>query len=557
MAKKTSPKRNHGKASAFQEEGFEAVIAELEEEVRDLYRADDVPWIIGYSGGKDSTAILQLIWNAIAALPKSHRKKPVHVISTDTMVENPVVSAWVAKSLDTMREAAAEQDLPIEAHKLTPAVADSFWVNLIGKGYPAPRHKFRWCTERLKIKPSNTFITNIVKLGGEAILVLGTRKAESSRRSASMTAHEKGRIRDRLSPNASLPGTSVYTPIETWSNDDVWFYLMQTANPWGYNNRDLLGMYAGATEDGECPLVVDDTTPSCGTSRFGCYVCTLVEKDKSLTAMVQNDEELEWMQPLLELRNLIDFREDGEAKDKFTGELVPVNTKLDAFKSPVGEALGKFVVRKTKRSLEDIVRDRSWERSIRDFRRLNTGRVQVMSNGKRIIPGPYIQEARECWLRALLTAQTTVRELGPDSVGELELITYEELEEIRRIWVVDKHELEDRLPVVYEEATGKPYPGQSLDDNLVLGEKEMEELKDLCSEDDLHYELTRNLLGLTIQQRNRARRKGLFTQIEKVMQRSYYENEEDALNRAYTKANELNPQDEAPTPPSQKSLDLK
>jgi len=551
MAKKT-PKRNHGKASAFQELGFEAVIADLQEEVRELYCADSVPWIIGYSGGKDSTAVLQLVWSALAELPKPQRHKPVHVISTDTLVENPVVSAWVAKSLDTMRDAAKDQDLPIEAHKLTPAVVDSFWVNLIGKGYPAPRHKFRWCTERLKIKPSNGFISDVVTKNGEAILLLGVRKSESAARAKVMKRNAEYRVRDHLSPSGTLAGCMIYSPVESWSNDDVWFYLMQAPNPWGYNNRDLLGMYAGATEDGECPLVVDDTTPSCGTSRFGCWVCTLVEKDRSMSAMVQNDAELEWMQPLLELRNLIDFREDGVAKDRSTGELRPVNTKLEAFRSPVGKALGEFVTRKTKRSLEDIVRDKGWERKIRDFRRLKTGHVQIMKNGKHV-PGPYIQEARECWLRALLTAQTAVRELGPESVKDLELINQEELEEIRRIWVIDKHELEDRLPIIYKETTGQSYPGRSLDENLVLGEEEMLELKELCEEDELHYELTRNLLGLTVQKQNQARRHGVFQDIEKMMQRSYYEGEEDALERARSKAKELSP--DSPPTKSQPELD--
>ena len=119
-----------------------------------------------------------------------------------------------------------------------------------------------------------------MKSSGEAILVLGTRKAESTRRAANMKKHEKGRVRDRLSPNSSLPGSLVYSPVEDWTNDDVWFFLMQRKNPWGYNNRDLLGMYAGASADGECPLVVDSSTPRCGDSRFGCWVCTLVEQDK-------------------------------------------------------------------------------------------------------------------------------------------------------------------------------------------------------------------------------------------------------------------------------------
>lgn len=531
---------NYADSSAFKADGFEAVIEELEREVQELYQLDEVPWIIGYSGGKDSTAVLQLVWSAIEKLPADRHRKPIHVISTDTLVENPIVAAWVANSLKIMARAAEDKGLPFQPRRLTPTVEDSFWVNLIGKGYPAPRHKFRWCTERLKIRPSNTFITNIVKLGGEAILVLGTRKAESSRRAANMEKHERLRVRDRLSPNSSLPGANVYTPIEAWTNDDVWFYLMQRKNPWGYNNRDLLGMYAGASADGECPLVVDDSTPSCGDSRFGCWVCTLVEKDRSMTAMVQNDAEMEWMQPLLELRNLIDFREDGQERDRITGERRAVHTKREAFQSPVGEALGAFLTRVSGRSLDELVRDRDWERYLRDFRRLNTGNVQIMGDGQREIRGPYVQEARECWLRALLTAQLAVRALAPEDVKNIELITFPELEEIRRIWVVDKHELEDRLPVIYREVVGESYPGRSLDDNLVLGQEEMRELAELCGSDPLHYQLTRDLLGLTIQQRNSVRRAGVFEKIEKTIKRSYYDNEEEALQLARTKAAQKN-----------------
>ena len=166
--------------SAFNELGFQATIELLQEEIRSLYTADDVPWIIGYSGGKDSTATLQLVWSAITVLPPEQRRKTVYAISTDTMVENPVVAAWVANSLAIMQQSATAQVMPIQPRRLTPALADSFWVNLIGKGYPAPRHKFRWCTARLKISPSNTFINSIVSSSGEAILVLGTRKAERS-----------------------------------------------------------------------------------------------------------------------------------------------------------------------------------------------------------------------------------------------------------------------------------------------------------------------------------------------------------------------------------------
>jgi DNA sulfur modification protein DndC len=477
------------RVSAFNELGFQATIDLLHEEIRELYLADQVPWIIGYSGGKDSTAVLQLIWNALEGIPEEQRKKTVHVISTDTLVENPVVSAWVAKSLDVMRASAHAQNLPVIPHRLTPEVANTFWVNLIGRGYPAPRHKFRWCTERLKIRPSNTFITGIVKSSGEAILVLGTRKAESTRRAANMKKHEKGRMRDRLSPNSSLPGSLVYSPVEDWTNDDVWFFLMQRKNPWGYNNRDLLGMYAGASADGECPLVVDSSTPSCGDSRFGCYVCTLVEQDKSMTAMIQNDEEKEWMMPLLDLRNALDFRGSDPNGD-------PEST----------------------------------DRHLRDFRRMS-GAVNVMAGG-RTIPGPYTQSSREVWLRKLLAAQTHIRKHGPPDVREIELITPEELEEIRRIWVIDKHELEDILPKIYLETTGQEYAGKALDDDLVLGAAEMTHLGEVCGDDRLHYELTRELLSMTRQQRGAAKRSGLFAQLEKSFGKHFYDNEEDAVARA-------------------------
>ena len=254
--------------SVFQEDGVRETLRRHKRFVQELYLEDDVPWVVGYSGGKDSTATLQLVWLAIAELDDSQRKKPVHVISTDTLVENPIVAAWVTHSLDKINEAAEAAFLPFVAHRLTPEVEDTFWVNLIGKGYPAPRHKFRWCTERLKIKPSNRFIRNVVRRNGEAILVLGTRKAESAKRASTMKKLEEHRVRDRLSPNANLPGCLVLSPIEDWSNDDVWLFLMQVDNPWGYRNKDLLTMYQGASEDGECPLVVDTSTPSCGDSRF-------------------------------------------------------------------------------------------------------------------------------------------------------------------------------------------------------------------------------------------------------------------------------------------------
>lgn len=490
------------KNSSFAGQKIQAAIADHIAEIKALYLSDGLPWVVGYSGGKDSTAVLQLIWLALKEVPAKERKKPVHVISTDTLVENPIVASWVNQSLQVMAKSAKKQRLPITPHRLTPKVTDSFWVNLIGKGYPAPRHKFRWCTERMKINPSNAFIRSVVHESGQAILALGTRKAESAGRSARMKKQEAKRVRERLSPNASLPNCFVYSPIENWTNDDVWLFLMQIKNPWGYENKDLLTMYQGASADGECPLVVDTTTQSCGSSRFGCWVCTLVDQDKSMTAMIQNDEEKEWMLPLLEFRNKLDFRGDEKKRQ---------------------------------------------ERERRDFRRMS-GRVDLFAKDdhKRKdkkkgstdkprfenIPGPYVQSAREEWLRDLLKAQQWIRENGPSEVADIELITLDELREIRRIWVIEKHEFEDSLPSIYEKLIGEPFPDSQFDGATPLDGEDLDELKGLCNGDRLQYEMLRDLLIVEHRFRTMARRNNLFSTLEDTIRKHFYKDKTDAVNRA-------------------------
>ncbi|MCB1193045.1 MAG: hypothetical protein H7A23_12965 [Leptospiraceae bacterium] len=40
----------------------------------------------------------------------------------------------------------------------------------------------------------------------------------------------------------------------------------------------------------ECPLVIDDTTPSCGNSRLGCWTCTVIDQDKSMGYMILKEK---------------------------------------------------------------------------------------------------------------------------------------------------------------------------------------------------------------------------------------------------------------------------
>ena len=273
-------------------------LAQLEDQIREVYCGDNRPWVIGYSGGKDSTTALQLVWNALKALPQELRKKPVYVISSDTLVETPMIVDYVDRTLDQINVSAKAAGLPISSHKVIPETNDTFWVNLIGRGYPVPSTQFRWCTERLKISPANAFILDRVAEFGEVVMVLGVRSAESSTRAQVMSLHKISG--SYLSRHSTLPKAFVYTPIEPFTVDDVWTYLLQVPSPWGGNNRDLVTLYRNA-QAGECPLVVDTTTPSCGNSRFGCWVCTVVNRDASMEAMVENGEE--WLEPLLEFRN--------------------------------------------------------------------------------------------------------------------------------------------------------------------------------------------------------------------------------------------------------------
>ncbi|WP_088892396.1 DNA phosphorothioation system sulfurtransferase DndC [Leptolyngbya ohadii] len=455
---------------------FVETLKALTTEIQELYCQDQLPWIVGYSGGKDSTAILQLVWDAIAALPVEKRKKTIHVITTDTMVENPVVSAWVSRSLEQMGRVAQEQGIPIEPILLKPAVKDSFWVNLIGKGYPAPRQGFRWCTERLKIRPSDNYIREKIRESGEVILVLGTRKAESASRAALMEKHRNWRVFSHLNYNPSRPNSLIYTPIEDWRTDEVWLYLMQWQNPWGNNNKELFAMYRGATADNECPLVVDTSTPSCGSSRFGCWVCTLVSADKSMEAMIQNDEEKEWMQPLLDLRNELDVEDD-----------------LDR----------------------------------RDFRR-RQGQIQLYErdveglDAKEIvnIPGPYTKQWREEWLRRVLQTQTEARQNAPIEMQGIELITVEELSEIRRIWLEEFHEFDDALPRIYSQVTGQdfidPRPNAG---STYLGLDEWSILEEIC-DDPMHFELMTRLLSTERKFQTMSRRVGIIDALEKHFETS-------------------------------------
>lgn len=300
------------------------------DELIDQYTLEDNnrPWIIGFSGGKDSTVLLTLTWMALIKVKNEYGKhflgREVYVVCNDTLVENPIITNYVNKILQKIEDAAIKHSLPIKVQKTIPRLEDSFFVNLIGKGYPAPNNAFRWCTERLKIKPTSRFVDELVKSEEnehhEAIILVGTRKSESQSRAKSIKKHEiKGK---RLTKHPLQKNVFVYSPIKELMLEEIWYIINTFKSPWGANNDELFNIYSDASaDDYECPTLVSDKEhKSCGQSRFGCWTCTVVKKDKSISAQIENGQE--WLIPLRDLRNWIQdqrnlpknrshFRRDG------------------------------------------------------------------------------------------------------------------------------------------------------------------------------------------------------------------------------------------------------
>jgi DNA sulfur modification protein DndC len=355
-------------------DGLAGKLREIVNDLRDEYRQPhSVPWIIGFSGGKDSTLLAQLVFEMLLDLPPRERTRTVHIVANDTLVESPVLSRHLDAVLDKISAAVKPLRLPMIVAKTTPRSDQTFWVNLIGRGYPSPSRVFRWCTDRMKIQPTTQYITDQVSEAGQAILLLGVRRSESVQRRRSVERHENG---ERLNPHTTLPGCMVYKPIVELDTDEVWQTLLQVAPPWGGTHRDIVTLYRNAG-GAECPLVTDKSeAPSCGSnsSRFGCWTCTVVDKDKSAAAFAEAG--YEDIEPLLEFRDwLKEIRERGD-------------------------------MRMPKR---------------------RNGSLNFVGEG-RLIPGPFTLEARQEILARLQQVQSEV---------SYPLIRADEIEIIKQIWAKD------------------------------------------------------------------------------------------------------------------------
>ena len=407
---------------------------EIKREMELVYLHDQRPWMIGYSGGKDSTLLCQLVFEMLESLPEDKRSKPVYIVTSDTMVENPIVKAYMHQMNKAINEASVRKKLNVQAHIIYPEIRQTFWSLVIGLGYPTPEPPgFRWCTERLKINPSNAFTYNTIKKDGEIVILLGVRKAESAARSRSISSREiEGKL---LTPHPHIQKAYVYSPLAEIQNENVWAYLLKAGgkSAWNTDNNYLYSLYQGETlseEDSVVGQVNKDNMKVTGNSRFGCWICTMVKEDKSLKNFI--DHGATELVPLRDFRNwLVELRSDPKA---------------------------------------------------RDYRRRN-GNVYLMSNGE-FGRGPFTMEARKEILRRLLQLEV---DTGFD------LITIDELKTIDKMWE-DEGDLSRRALVeIYEKIKGKKLPWDSYK-KAKYDSETIELIQGLCEKYDVPFDLISKLM---------------------------------------------------------------
>lgn len=466
-------------------------------DVQRVYLADKRPWVIGYSGGKDSSAVMSLVYMALQGLDKEQRTKPIFVVSSDTLVETPVVVNHISNSLEAIGKGAKLDQLPITVHKVTPKTEATFWVNLLGKGYPAPTRSFRWCTERMKIDPVSDFIKETVSKYDEVIVVLGSRSQESASRAQVIAKHKIDG--SRLARHTTLANAFIYTPIDTWGVDDVWKilrmcslesketaygikniwrddYELEWENPWGSKNLTLWNLYKDSSGQGECPMVIDETTPSCGNSRFGCWTCTVVTRDRAMESLILNGET--WMEPLLKFRDLLAQTSVPENKDIYRN-----------YKRRSGKVSYQYA-----KEGEDI----------------NVERKHV--------PGPYWLKYRQEWLQQLLQLDKQFKKEG----REIELITVPELHAIRQHWLRDPNEPDwnDTLPQIFREVYGYDLDWV-IDDSASFGKVEARLVNDLSQEFNVSPEMVMKLIEMEVSLDGLSRRIGVFDKLASILKQDW------------------------------------
>ena len=521
-------------------------INDVIEEMKVVYKNDNRPWIIGYSGGKDSTVVVQLAFTMLESLAPEERTKPIYIVSSDTLIENPIVLGYLKDASNLINIGAKTKKLPLYAEMVHPDYDNSYWTNIIGKGLPTPTSiRFRWCTERLKIKPSNTFIENKVKENGEVIVLLGVRKAESIAR--------KTRIENRqidgylLTPHGSLQNTYVYNPIVDFTTDDVWKTLLSNngRNPWGGDNNELFALYAGS-DAGECPFTITKNekgevdSPSCGNSRFGCWICTVVNEDKSLTGFIKNGED--WLQPLLDFREwLLSIRDKHEYRQQYRRdgnhyykklylEDIPLSDDLMLDKSHifVDEENNEYIDLRISKDDNDSAKRKSKNKEkvflellpMSNDNKYKLDESKIFDKDTRpyinvVGYGPFNFYGRQEILKELLKTQNIMKQYV-----DFDLITIEELEQIDKIWDNEEDLTRRKLVDIYYEITGEKLPWHDFK-KPIFDDTTLATIKEFNSKFNLSDHLINKLLIETNKSKHYTNKTVLDKSISKVLNQKY------------------------------------
>jgi len=335
-----------------------------------------------------------------------------------------------------------------------------------------------------------------------------------------------------LSRHSQFDQTFVYTPIEDFSSEDVWNYLLENQNPWGEENRDLLAMYQNANAS-ECPLVIDTTTPSCGGGRFGCWTCTVVDDQSYLTNLIDNDEKNEWMIVLAELRQKLKDTQNSTVWEKYR-ERKRRNGRIDLKmhdeikcinKTPDPDNEGKTKKCDTINSSSSDKCEKCLEPLMVKCKKCNK-KISALVNKCnfclepliRHTPGPYKMEFRIKYLRDLLLGQIKIQKLKNDP--DMELILEEEIHEIQRIWRMEQGDWKNTAYAIYAEITGKNL--DNVQNELGnFSETEQELLEKTCSTHNISFKLVSNLLNLELKSQGANRHSKVFDKIKSELSKEW------------------------------------
>ncbi len=267
--------------------------------IKNEYITSTTPWLLGFSGGKDSTALLSLLYESLMEI--RNPSKPVNIVYCDTGVEIPLFSTLVHETFTSLKNEASKNQIPIKPVIVKPALIDRFFVKVIGRGYATPTNKFRWCTDRLRVKPLNGILNS--RYDNYTVL-LGVRKGESRERDNVISDHQTNKKHYLKQTGNSR--ASIFSPIIEYTIDDVWRTIVESKYPQSIRKNELKLYYEYLGEENSS--IKDKLN---GKGRFGCWTCTVVRKDKAMKSLIENG--FSDLKPLYDYRNwLMVIRDNPE-----------------------------------------------------------------------------------------------------------------------------------------------------------------------------------------------------------------------------------------------------